>query len=59
MLTTRPPKLLNAIDEKVLEFVLQKHTNGFSHYQRGDTEEGILSLGPSEGTVEIIQIIKD
>jgi len=47
---------LNAIDEKVLKFVLQKHKNGFPHYQKDDTDEGIQSSNPSEGTVAVFQI---
>jgi hypothetical protein len=47
---------LNVIDEKVLELVLQKHKNGFPHYQRDDIDEGIQSSDPSEGTVAVFQI---
>ena len=47
---------MNAIDEKALKFVLQKHKNGFPHYQKDDTDEGIQSSNPSEGTVAVFQI---
>lgn len=48
--------ILNAIDEKVLEFVLEKCKNGFLHGQRDDTNEGIQSSYTSEDTGAGFQI---
>jgi len=47
---------MNAIDEKVLKFVLLKLKNGFPYYQIDDTDERIQSYNPSEGTVAVFQI---
>jgi hypothetical protein len=38
--------ILNVIDEKVLEFVLEKCKDGFPHYQRDDTNEGTQKFLP-------------